>query len=298
NIKVTATDSRGNIYSTLTNSDGEFIIYVPNVDVYKVKMNNIFYEHFNLEQNEYRVELNGYRQFEVNFILNEKRRRINFSNNLDLSAQNQNVRTIKRTNLSGAVKDAATFKPIKAEIKIIDNETGGLVTSAKTDGNSGKFFVSYLAGKNYTLVVSSEDYWFYSENLPAGQITTFQNIRREVMLDYITIGSKVNLNSITFESDSDNLTPEAMAELDRLAEILKDNPTIELEIVGHCDDIEALENIEIAEERARTVMSYLMKQNIGNLRFSSAGNSSPVANGNTEEDRKANRRVEAIVINK
>ncbi|MFO7864794.1 MAG: OmpA family protein [Salinivirgaceae bacterium] len=298
NIKVTATDSRGNIYSTLTDSEGEFVIYVPNVDVYHVKINNIYYEHFNLEQNNYRVKLNGYRQFEVNFILNEKRRRINFSNNLDLSAQDQNVRTIKRTNLSGAVKDAATFKPIKAEIKIIDNETGSVVTSAKTDGNSGKFFVSYLAGKNYTLVVSSEDYWFYSEILPAGQITTFQNIRREVMLDYITIGSKVNLNSITFESDSDNLAPEAMAELDRLAEILKDNPSIELEIVGHCDDIEAIENIEVAEERARTVMSYLMKQNVGNLRFSSAGNSNPLATGNTEEDRKANRRVEAIVINK
>lgn len=298
NIKVTATDSKGNIYSTLTDKAGEFIIYVPNVDQYKVRINNIFYEHFNLEQNDYTVELNGYRQFEINFLLNEKRRRINFSNNLDLAEQAQDVRVIKRTNLGGSVKDAATFKPIKAEVKIIDNETGDIVTSAQTDGNSGKFYVSYLAGRNYKLVVTSDGYWFYAENMPTSQMTTFQNINREIMLDYITIGSKVNLQSITFDPDSDNLTPEALAELDRLAGILKNNESIELEIVGHCDDIEAVENIKIADSRARTVMSYLMKQGISNLRFSSAGNSQPIATGSNEDDRKKNRRVEAIVINK
>lgn len=298
NIKVTATDSKGNIYSTLTDKSGEFILYVPNVDRYQVRINNIFFEHFNLEQNDYTVELNGYRQFEINFILNEKRRRINFSNNLDLANQEQDVRVIRRANLGGSVKDAATFKAIKADIKIIDNETGNIVTSASTDGNSGKFYVSYLAGKSYKLVVTSDGYWFYSENMPASQITTFQNIKREIMLDYITVGSKVNLQSITFEPDSDNLTPESLAELDRLAGILKNNPSLELEVVGHCDDIEAVENIKVAEDRARTVMSYLMKQGIANLRFSSAGNSQPVATGATEDDRKKNRRVEAIVISK
>ncbi len=298
NIKITATDSKGNVYSTLTDKNGNFILYVPTVDKYKIHMNNIYYEHFNLEQNNFTVELNGYKQFEINFILNEKRRRINFSNNLELSGQDQDVRVIRRTNLGGSVKDAATFKPLKADVKIIDNESGNIVAQAKTDGNSGKFYVSYLAGKNYKLVITADGYWFYSENLPSSQITTFQNLKREVLLDYITVGSKVNLQSITFETDSDNLTPASMAELDRLANILKDNPGIELEIVGHCDNIEAIENIEIAEERARTVMSYLMKQGVSNLKFSSAGNSQPVNQGNTEEDRAKNRRVEAIVISK
>jgi outer membrane protein OmpA-like peptidoglycan-associated protein len=298
NIKVTATDSRGNIYTTLTNSKGEFVLYVPNVDKYKVRINNIFFEHFNLEQNDFLVELNGYRQFELNFILNEKRRRINFSNNLDLADQNRDVRVIKRTNLGGSVKDAATFKPIKADIKIIDSETGNIVTSDQSNGKTGQFYVSYLAGKKYKLVVMSDGYWFYSENLPEDQITTFQNIKREIMLNYITVGSSVNLQAITFEPDQDNLTPESMAELDRLGGILQNNPDIELEIVGHCDAIEAVENIEVAENRAKSVMTYLMKKGFKNLRYSSAGNSQPLNEGNTEEDRAKNRRVEAIVISK
>ncbi|ALO14292.1 Inner membrane lipoprotein YiaD precursor [Salinivirga cyanobacteriivorans] len=298
NVKITATDSKGNVYSTLTDKNGDFILYVPNVDKYKIHMNNIFYEHFNLAQNDFTVELNGYKQFEINFILNEKRRRISFSNNLDFAEQDRNVRVIRRTNLGGSVKDAATFKPIKAEVKIIDSETGEVVSEARTDGKTGKFYVSFLAGENYKLVVTSDGYWFYAENLPSGQITTFQNMKREIMLDYITVGSKVNLQAITFEPDSDQLSPESMAELDRLAGILKDNPGIELEVVGHCDDIEAIENIEVAEERARTVTSYLMKQGIKNIKFSSAGNSQPVSAGNTEEERAKNRRVEAIVISK
>ncbi|PLX16660.1 MAG: hypothetical protein C0599_14800 [Salinivirgaceae bacterium] len=298
NIKVTATDSKGNIYSTLTNKNGEFILYVPNVDRYKINMNNIFYEHFNLVQNDFTVELNGYRQFEINFILNEKRRRINFSNNLDFDNQERNVRVIKRTNLGGSVKDAATFKPIKANIRIIDSETGNVVTSAETNRNTGQFYVSYLAGKKYKLVIMSDGYWFYSENLPADQITTFQNIKREIMLDYITVGSSVNLQAITFEPNQDNLTPESMAELDRLASILQNNPSIELEIVGHCDAIEAVENIEVAENRAKSVMTYLMRKGFKNLTYSSAANSQPLNQGSTEEDRAKNRRVEAIVISK
>jgi outer membrane protein OmpA-like peptidoglycan-associated protein len=298
NIKVTATDSKGNIYSTLTDKNGEFVLYVPNVDKYKVRMNNIFFEHFNLEQNDYTVELNGYRQFEINFILNEKRRRINFSNNLDLSNQERNLRVIKRTNLGGSVKDAATFKPISAEVKIIDSKTSQVVTSANSDRTTGQFYVSYLAGKEYKLVVTSDGYWFYSENMPSNQITTFQNIKREIMLDYITVGSKVNLQAITFEPDQDNLTPESMAELDRLAGILQNNPDLELEIVGHCDAIEAVDKIEVAENRAKSVMTYLMKKGFKNLRYSSAGNSQPLNEGNTEEERAKNRRVEAIVIAK
>lgn len=298
NIKITATDSKGNIYSTLTNKKGDFTLYVPNVDRYTINMNNIFYEHFNLVQNNFTVELNGYKQFEINFILNEKRRRINFSNNLDLADQNRNVRVIKRTNLGGTVKDAATFKPIKADIKIIDSETGNTVTSDQTNAKTGQFYVSYLAGKNYKLVVMSDGYWFYSENLPANQITTFQNIKREILLNYITVGSTVNLQAITFMPDQDNLTPESMAEIDRLAGILQNNPDLELEIVGHCDAIEAVENIEVAENRAKSVMTYLMKKGFKNLRYSSAGNSQPLNEGNTEEDRAKNRRVEAIVISK
>lgn len=144
----------------------------------------------------------------------------------------------------------------------------------------------------------SDGYWFYSENLPADQITTFQNIKREIMLDYITVGSSVNLQAITFEPNQDNLTPESMAELDRLASILQNNPSIELEIVGHCDAIEAVENIEVAENRAKSVMTYLMRKGFKNLTYSSAANSQPLNQGSTEEDRAKNRRVEAIVISK
>ena len=298
NIKITATDSKGNVYSTLTDRNGEFILYVPNVDRYQIQMNNIYYEHFNLEQNDFEVELNGYRQFEINFILNEKRRRINFSNNLDFGDQERNVRVIRRTNMGGSVKDAATFKPIKAEVKIIDNKTGNIVASTQTNGKTGQFYVSYLAGQSYKLVVTSDGYWFNSEILPSSQITTFKNVKREIMLDYITVGSTVNLQAITFEPDQDNLTPEAMAELDRLAGILQNNPGIELEIVGHCDAIEAVENVEVAENRAKSVMTYLMKKGFKNLRYSSAGNSQPLNEGNTEKERAKNRRVEAIVIAK
>jgi outer membrane protein OmpA-like peptidoglycan-associated protein len=298
NIKVTAKDSKGNVYSTLTDRKGDFVIYVPDVDSYIITINNIYYEHFNLEQNNFEVQLNGYRQFEINFILNEKRRRINFSNELEIDPGNEAVRVIRRTNLSGSVKDAATLKPLKSEIQVINEETGGIVTSARSDSKNGKFYLTFLAGPMYKMVITADGYWYYSESIPSSQITTFQNVQREVLLDYITVGSKVDLKAIVFESESANLTPESMAELDRLAALLLENPNIELEIVGHCDDLEALDNAQIAADRAKMVMKYLIEKGVGNLQFTSAGNSQPIARENTDEARQKNRRVEAVVISK
>ncbi|MBU0765375.1 MAG: hypothetical protein KJ607_11130 [Bacteroidetes bacterium] len=78
-VRVSATDTLGNSYYSLTESDGTFIVYIPNAGAYNISINNIFYEHFDLEKNNIEVDFNGFKQFEVIFVFNEKRRSINFN---------------------------------------------------------------------------------------------------------------------------------------------------------------------------------------------------------------------------
>lgn len=298
NIKVTATDASGKIYSTLTDKNGKFVIYVPNVEKYTVSLNNIFREHFELEQNTFEVQLNGYKQFELSFIFTEKQRRINFAQQINLEGQNQQIQVVKRTNIAGTVKDGATFTPIKANIKVVNQETGEIIAETVTEARTGNFFTSFSSGNNYHLDITADDYWFYSEPLMGDQIPTFLNLNRDITLTAITVGSKLTLNNVTFERNSATLDEEAKVELTRLIDVLKSNQGIQLEIVGHCDDVEAIDNITIAEDRAREVMKFITEKGYVNVTYKSMGISDPAVNETTEEARKINRRVEAVVVNK
>ncbi|HON19000.1 MAG TPA: OmpA family protein, partial [Salinivirgaceae bacterium] len=298
NIKVTATDTRGRMYSTLTDKNGKFVIYVPNIEKYIVSINNIFREHFELEQNSFEVQLNGYKQFELTFIFTEKQRRINFAQNINLDAQGQQLQTVRRTNLSGTVKDVNTLAPVKATVQIIEETNGNVVAQTTSDSRTGNFFVSYLSGNNYRLEISAEDYWFYSEKLAIEQLSTFMNLNREVTLSPIAIGTKIPLNNLTFEKNQSQLSEEAKIELLRVLQILKNNPTIEVEILGHCDDVEALESVDFSEARAKSVAKFFTENNFTAFVTKSVKASEPLINEASDEARKLNRRIEIVVINK
>jgi len=296
NVRVTATDSQGNTFSTLTDKNGEFVIYAPVTDEYIVNINNIYYENFDLRQNNFRVQFNGFKQFEVNFVFDEKIRRINFSPSAqDLTAEG--VTQIRRTNLRGTVKDALSLKPLRARVNLINTKNNSIVASVYSNPQTGDYAISFAADDIYALEVVADDYWYYAENLNLNQVTTFMNATRDVLLKPIAIGSKLELN-IRFDINKADLGPETVAELNRLISILRQNPGIKIEVHGHADDLEAINNQKIAEERAKRVAQYLIENGFSNLQVRGFGNTIPVAPNDTEENRALNRRVEIEVIGK
>jgi len=145
NIRITATDSRGYTFSTLSDRNGEFVIYAPVTDEYVVTVNNIFYENFDLRQNNFRVQFNGYKQFEVNFVFDEKIRRINFSPSAqDLT--NEGVTQIRRTNLRGTVKDASSLQPFASQSKFLFNtKNNSIASSVYSNPQTGDYALSFMA---------------------------------------------------------------------------------------------------------------------------------------------------------
>lgn len=296
NIRITATDSRGNMYSTLTDKNGEFTIFAPVTDEYIVNINNIFYEDFDLRQNNFRVQFNGYKQFEVNFVFDEKIRRINFSPSTQDNLA-EGILQIRRTNLRGTVKDAVSLQPLRARINLVNTKNNSITTSIYSNPQTGDYSLSFLADDNYLLEVLTDDYWYYSENLNLNQVTTFMNVNKDILLKQITIGSKIELN-IKFAINKSDLGPETVAELNRLLRILRDNGSIRIEVQGHADDLESISNPQIGEDRAKAVAKYLIENGFSNLQVRGFGNTVPVAPNDTEESRSLNRRVEIEVISK
>jgi len=295
NIRVTATDSKGEVTSCLTDKNGNFIMFLPSVDKYIVSINNIFYENFDLRQNNFVVQLNGYKQFEVAFVFDEKQRKINFAPG---KAEDFTLRMVKRTNLSGTVKDASTLQPLAALIQIINDNTREVVTEIHSDKKTGNYFISFITGEDYSILVNKDGYWSSSEKLYLDQITTLQDVTKDILLKSIVIGSKFELQNLVFEPGSASLPNEALIELDRLLRQLRDNPTIRILVAGHSDALETIDNPMISEERAKSVVKYLIQSGFSNAEYVGYRDSQPLTTNDTDEGRKLNRRVEIIVIDK
>ena len=102
-----------------------------------------------------------------------------------------------------------------------------------------------------------------------------------------------------FDFDKSTLKPEAVAELDRAAKIMLDNPDVTLELQGNCDSVGTDSyNMKLGQRRANAVLDYLKSKGVAanRLKTMSFGNSKPRDSNKTAEGRTENRRVDLIIV--
>lgn len=122
-------------------------------------------------------------------------------------------------------------------------------------------------------------------------------------VERVNEGIKITLseNMVNFDFDSSNLTPTAKSNLDKLAQVLVNNPDTNINVYGHTDSVGKAEyNQKLSERRANSVKAYLTSKGIDGSRMNAMGMgaSSPVASNDTASGRAQNRRVEfAITAN-
>lgn len=115
--------------------------------------------------------------------------------------------------------------------------------------------------------------------------------------DIATHGS-VALYGIYFDHDAAEVKPESRPTLSEIATLLKQNPKLELIVVGHTDDSGSLDyNLDLSLRRARAVVAALTSEfgvTAARLDARGIGFLSPVAPNTSEENRAKNRRVELV----
>lgn len=114
-------------------------------------------------------------------------------------------------------------------------------------------------------------------------------------------GKVIQLKNIFFDTDRSELLPRSNVELDKLVQILRENSKMEIEIIGHTDNLGDFNyNMTLSRKRATQVMEYLIRNGIETKRLQANGYGStqPIASNDNEELRKLNRRVEFRIIKK
>jgi len=106
------------------------------------------------------------------------------------------------------------------------------------------------------------------------------------------------LQGIKFESGKSVISNTSNVILNRIGQVIIDNPSFLIEIRGHTDNVGNPENnLILSQNRANAVCEYLIKRGVSERKITANGfgDSKPVANNNTSAGKKLNRRVEFIV---
>ncbi len=117
----------------------------------------------------------------------------------------------------------------------------------------------------------------------------------------LEVGTTIQLDQIYFERGTPNILDSSYAELDKVVEIMDENPRMEIELAGHTDNQgDSEKNLKLSQDRVEMVKKYLVEKGISSKRIKGVGfgGSRPIASNASEETRKLNRRVEFVITKK
>jgi len=104
---------------------------------------------------------------------------------------------------------------------------------------------------------------------------------------------------ITFDVAKSVIKPESAGELNRIVQLMKENPSLRFSVEGHTDATgSASSNQTLSEARAEAVVARLVEMGIDRSRLSAKGlgQNNPIADNSTDEGRARNRRVEFVKL--
>ena len=200
----------------------------------------------------------------------------------------------------GSVLDVGSGLPLNATVTITDNLASGEVITIKTNEN-GSYRISVPAGKKYELTCKAKDYQTAYEIINIPFSSKNQEITKNILLNNLTIGAKIILKNVFYDFDKATLRSQSTIELDHLVQLLKDYPSMRIELSSHTDNKGTADyNIFLSNARSKSCVDYLISRGISKnrLEYKGYGLTQPIATNDTDEGRQLNRRTEFKILSK
>jgi len=168
----------------------------------------------------------------------------------------------------GIVKDEISGQPLAgAKVRLIGNDGTSLETETDSEG---KYSFDLKPSTNYIVMASQKGYLNGKGKLTTDGVEESKKFAVDVYMTAIDI--PVEIPNIMYDVAKWELRPESIVSLEKLVEILLDNPTITIEISSHTDfRIGKISNIELSQKRADAVVDFLIAKGIDAGRVSGKG---------------------------
>ncbi|MBK9761570.1 MAG: OmpA family protein [Flavobacteriales bacterium] len=206
---------------------------------------------------------------------------------------------MKTVLLKGKIMDYKELAALEATIELMDLSDARLVATFTSDPTTGEYLVAVPGGRQYAMIVRAGGYLLHSENIAIPLESSALEMNMEIKLQPIEVDHKEVMRNIFFERDKAILNPSSLAELGQLLDLLRENPSLRLEIGGYTDsDGNDDHNDQLSTERAYAVVSHLVNNGIPSDRLVAVGygSANPLVPNDSDENKAKNRRTEMRVL--
>lgn len=214
------------------------------------------------------------------------------------------------------------YTPVGITLENRKNNKREIYSTVKTDIRkaitNGAHISIAVNDERFRLWVDEAKYIDVPQAVPANKLTTlkfhannFKDDTEQLFISNIKVAKggvdlrkkllsegKISTNAILFNSGSDNLKPESMGIIRQIFQVLQQDASISLKIVGHTDaDGDEKNNLTLSKNRAEAVKATLIEiygVDAGRLSTDGKGESEPIGDNSTTEGKAQNRRVEFI----
>lgn len=203
------------------------------------------------------------------------------------------ARPFKTIYVKGVVTDLISKKGLPANLELTDNATGTIINKVQTD-ELGNYFITLPEGKDYTLTVNRKGYLFYSSAYALSGAAPDSTYVKNIALEPIKLASSFVFTQVLFDNNSFALLPASLPELNKLVQILEENPSMHIQISGYTDNIgKQSDNLVLSTNRAKAIVNYLSSKGIATerLTYKGFGSDNPIATNETAAGRALNRRT-------
>ena len=206
--------------------------------------------------------------------------------------------------------DKNTNLPLAKSRVVLYNTQGKELGSTTTDENGDFVFEKVLSNATYTTQASKET---YSTNDTRPSLALYEReVSTTIVLDQdqykleqgLDLAKALSLRHIYFDLDKSNIRPDARVELEKIVEVLTQNPSIKIEIGSHTDSRQSKAyNQALSQRRAKSTLDYLVKRGIAKTRLTAKGYGesqlvNQCADGVqcSEADHQLNRRSTFVIV--
>lgn len=192
-----------------------------------------------------------------------------------------------------------------ARISIIED---GVAYQETVSNQYGIMTVDLNPQKEYEFFVSHDGFFnnelfFSTRDLKIDSSKRVQKYEERILLDKIFYDKEIVLENIYYDLDESFIREDAKPTLDSLANLLKLNPQIKIQLSSHTDCRATEEyNLTLSQARAQSAVDYLISEGIASERMTAKGYGETqlaincVCEECTEEQHQANRRTTFKVV--
>jgi len=217
------------------------------------------------------------------------------------------VSTITNSNLDSTV---VVFKPVQSKAAIKEKPQSA-------DAGKGTYNTTLLSATSYEAVLVRGKDTIHRETYSVPMLPDGSSLKKDFYVNYtpptkepVVVEPPVvimkndsnetlpEFNNIYFEVEQANLNKAGEEELKKVIHFIK-NSHYRLEIHGYAsEEGSKVLNQKLSDQRSKAVYDYIIKSGLTKKQvlYKGLGDTNPVADNNTEEGRRLNRRVELKVI--